>query len=267
MIYCNLKGGLGNMLFQIAATKSVSIDIGVDCCFPNLIDNLNYLNADNLYNPKLNHSLEYLKIFQKLNVSDPINIIDSLTYPFEFIPHQYIPLGNFFISGFFQSEKYFVHNRQEIIDFIKMPESIGNVITSKYSSVLAQKTTSIHVRRGDYVIHPNHHPTQSLDYYLSAIELVKDKTDIFVVFSDDIQWCKNNFKDLNAIYIENEKDYIELYLMSFCNNNIIANSSFSWWGAWLNENKNKIVIGPKLWFGSSITHKTDDIIPETWIKL
>lgn len=92
-------------------------------------------------------------------------------------------------------------------------------------------------------------------------------TDLFIVFSDDIEWCEENLPKDNFYYIKNEKDYIELYLMSMCNNNITCNSSFSWWGAWLNKKEDKKVIGPKIWFGSAINHNTDDIIPQSWIKL
>ena len=126
--------------------------------------------------------------------------------------------------------------------------------------------TSIHVRRGDYVKHPNHHPVQTIEYYNKSVEMVGKDTTI-VVFSDDIEWCKKNFNIDNIIYIEDEKDYIELYLMSLCDNNIISNSSFSWWGAWLNTNENKKVIAPNKWFGSAINENTNDIIPKGWIKI
>jgi len=102
-------------------------------------------------------------------------------------------------------------------------------------------------------------------YYIKAMERLKDKTDVFVVFSDDIEWCKQNFS--NAVFIENEKDYVEVYLMSLCDNHIISNSSFSWWGAWMNKNENKTVIGPQIWFGPGIGHRTSDILPDNWIKI
>ena len=81
------------------------------------------------------------------------------------------------------------------------------------------------------------------------------------------EWCKKTFVGDKFIFAENDKDYIEMFMMSLCTNNIICNSSFSWWGAWLNTNESKKVIGPKNWFGSMIKHKTDDILPEQWIKL
>jgi hypothetical protein len=262
MIYCNLKGGLCNMLFQIAATKSLAIDNNTYFSFPNLISHLNYLNYDNVFNPKLKHSLEYLNLFDKLDHSMIQQNVRVLNFPFE-----YIKIGkieeDILIDGFFQSEKYFKHNRQAILDMF-----IFNFeLDEKYDFLKKNKTTSIHVRRGDYVNHPNHHPTQSLEYYSQSIKILERETELFVVFSDDINWCKENIKLDNIVYIENEKDYIELYLMSICSHNIISNSSFSWWGAWLNKNENKKVIGPLKWFGDAIKHSTEDILPQEWIKI
>ena len=252
------------MLFQIAATKSLSIDNNTECSFPNLHSHLHYLNSDSTYNPSLKHGSEYMTILTNLQ-SSPTTTSNVARYPFTYV--QSPPFDNdVIIDGFFQSEKYFVHNRKEILDFIKPTQEIIDIINEKYGDIVNGKSTSIHVRRGDYVNHPNHHPVQSIEYYNNAIDSLKDKTDNLVVFSDDIEWCKINLKTDGIIYIDNEKDYIELYLMSLCDNNIISNSSFSWWGAWLNENKNKIVIGPNKWFGAAINHDTSDIIPESWIK-
>jgi hypothetical protein len=265
MVYCNLKGGLANMLFQIAATKSFSLDKGVDCSFPNFNTVLDYLNNDTFYNPTLKHSYDYKIFLGHINTSKPKNTIPTYYFPFEYQNIQ-LPDDEFFIDGFFQSEKYFKHNRDKILEYFKIPKSILKTIQEKYGNLLNKRTTSIHVRRGDYEKHPNHHPMQSINYYLESIEELKKETDLFMVFSDDIEWCKNNIKLANCVYIEGEKDYIELFLMSKCDNNIISNSSFSWWGAWLNANKNKIVIGPKQWFGPAIKHYTGDILPETWLK-
>jgi hypothetical protein len=264
MIYCNLKGGLGNMLFQIAAAKSIAIDNNTDCSFPNLEQHLHYLNSDKKYNPTFNHGGEYINFLSKLQIT-ATTTNNVVRYPFNYV--QSPPFNtDVIIDGFFQSEKYFIHNRQSILEFIKPTREILNIINDKYSNIINGKSTSIHIRRGDYVNHPTHHPVQSLEYYNKGMELLKDKTETFVVFSDDIEWCKSNLKGNDIIYIDNEKDYIEIYLMSICDNNIISNSSFSWWGAWLNENKNKIVVGPNKWFGSAINHDTSDVLPETWIK-
>jgi hypothetical protein len=111
----------------------------------------------------------------------------------------------------------------------------------------------MHIRRGDYVDLQNHHPLQPIEYYQKSVNII-GKNMHYLVFSNDIEWCKLNLtKDSlgvkNIVYVENMKPYEDLLLMQQCNHNIIANSSFSWWGAWLNSNDNKKVIAPKLWFG------------------
>jgi hypothetical protein len=266
MIYCNLKGGLANMLIQMAAVKSMAIDKGTDCSFTNLGEQLKLINDEMLHNPKIKHAFEYMLIFDKVNTILPTTELSVVNFPFDYKKVD-LPDGSFYVDGFFQSEKYFEHNRKELLEWFKIPEQIKEKIVVKYSELFKQRTTSVHVRRGDYVRLPNHHPVQTLEYYNKSIEYLKDSTDLFIIFSDDIEWCKENFKNLdNTIYIEAEKDYIEIYLMSLCDNNIISNSSFSWWGAWLNEKENKIVIGPKIWFGPEIQHNTSDILPEKWVK-
>lgn len=267
MVYCNLKGGLGNMLFQIATTISLATEKNIEFSFPNLHNHLDYLNHDNTYNPKIKHATEYMEIFGNFNSIQPTTQIKKYTYPFNFIELN-IDTDDFYIDGFFQSEKYFIKHSSEILKILGVPNSIRDIITDKYGYLLSKRLTSIHVRRGDYIRFQNHHPVQSLEYYTNSVKLLSDNTDIYVVFSDDIEWCKENFNDINNIvYIENEKDYIELYLMSLCDNNITSNSSFSWWGAWLNNNENKIVIGPKIWFGDAIKNNTGDLLPENWIKI
>lgn len=265
MIYCNVKGGLGNMLFEIAATKSMAIDHGVDCSFPNLKQNLNHLNNEVNCNPSLKHSFEYLEMFKNLNMVAPTTNIPMFRFPYHFVKGD-LPKDNFYIDGFFQSEKYFKHNRKEILELFKMPLKIKEIIDEKYGFLFEKKVTLIHVRRGEYLRLPNHHPVQTIDYYYQGIESLKEKTDMFMICSDDISWCKGIFNLDNIYFVENEKDYVELYLMSLATNHIISNSTFSWWGAWLSE-KNNGVIAPKKWFGSAIKHNTNDVLPETWIKL
>lgn len=263
----HLKGGLGNMLFQIAAGISFSTKSNTDLCLINLHSHFKYLDIDEIYQPKLKHSFEYLKLNQFKNFNVKPNIINPLkliTFPFEYV--NYLPPCDHVIEGFFQSEKYFINERQSILSHFRPSDEIKNLL-KKYDFTNF-KTTSIHVRRGDYLNNPDYHTVQSKEYYYEAIEITKNKTDKYLIFSDDLEWCKNNFKGEEFIFIENEKDYVEIYLMSLCNNNIISNSSFSWWGAWMNENDQKIIIGPKKWFGPKDKTLTDkDIIPEKWLKI
>jgi hypothetical protein len=140
-------------------------------------------------------------------------------------------------------------------------------LSKKYGDVLSLNTCSIHVRRGDYIGLQNFHPVQPVSYYEEAVKIVGDDKH-FLIFSDDINWCKENFTFLkNKTFVLNNLDYEDLYLMSMCKNNIISNSTFSWWGAWLNRNENKQVIIPSKWFGISYSHlNTNDLYCEGWIK-
>ncbi|HOV15035.1 MAG TPA: alpha-1,2-fucosyltransferase, partial [Spirochaetota bacterium] len=135
-------------------------------------------------------------------------------------------------------------------------------------------SVSIHVRRGDYVGNIktlNFHGVCEIDYYIDAINSIKQKVQnpLFFIFSDDIEWCKNNIKDENSIFIDFERDdYVDMYLMTVCKHNIIANSSFSYWAAYLNQNFDKIVIAPKKWFKDDNQNKrTEGLIPEKWIRI
>jgi hypothetical protein len=139
----------------------------------------------------------------------------------------------------------------------------------KYNAV------SIHIRRGDYVSNPSAaavHGICSLEYYEAAIQFIASRTDqpFFFVFSDDPQWAKNNLKTKHPTYFVEEdgtnKGAADMCLMSTCNHHIIANSSFSWWGAWLNNKADKIVVAPQIWFRDT-TINTRDLLPAQWYEL
>ena len=269
MIYCDLKGGLGNMMFQIAACLSFAIDKNTESVFPNLKNHLDYLNEEKVYNPNLDYTQEYtsLNIFKNLKCIKKDNSLKVYNFPFNY-KNINLESSDVIIDGFFQSEKYFKNNEKFIREAFRIDKSILDKIEEKYKDILEYKnTTSIHIRRGDYLKLKNYHPSLSMDYFKNAIDLTKQTTDRYVIFSDDIEWCKSKFQGNKFIFIENEKDYIELYLMSLCNNNIISNSSFSWWGAWLNSNESKIIISPKQWFGEMIKEDDSDIIPENWKRI
>ena len=161
-------------------------------------------------------------------------------------------------------EKYFKDFKSEIRNLFSPTKEIVEYINSKYGNIL-ENSVAIHSRRGDYTRHPNLHPICNMDYYNSAIEHFGHRKN-FLVFGDDVNWLRDNF-DAN-FHIIQETDVIDLYIMSMCTDNIIANSSFSWWGAWLNPNENKKVIAPKNWFGSALSgHNTKDLLPDSWITI
>jgi hypothetical protein len=256
MVTSNLIGGLGNYLFQIASVYSLALDNNDEIIF-NINESLT------VHQPLKNYTNNILSKIKFIDYS--LNIENN--YYEQFFDYQKIPYKtNQKIHGYFQSEKYFIHNRQQILNLYDIDEESKKEIDKKYGEILVGNTCSLHVRRGDYLKYPNHHPTCTLEYYNNSIkEFSKDTK--FLIFSDDINWCKEVFTNENFIFIEGNGDYIDLWLMSLCKNNIIANSSFSWWGAWLNQNQNKKVISPNKWFGSSIPHNTKDLIPTSWMKI
>jgi len=254
MITAYLQGGLGNQMFQVAAATALAIE-----------------NNDAVIFDLKNHHLplqgnkckKYTQnVFRKVNFGN-LSKIESI-YHEPVFEYKKIPYSeNLMIHGYFQSEKHFIDHEKEIKDLFSPPGEIEKYISSKYESLLfIEGVTSIHVRRGDYLKFNDTHPLCPSEYYGTCFEELPQDT-FYLVFSDDPEWCKNNFKS-DRFQIVDEEDYIDLYLMSKCHNNIIANSSFSWWGAWLNNRESKRIFAPKRWFGSSGPTDTNDIIPEAW---
>lgn len=267
MITCLLQGGLGNQMFQISATIGASYQ-----------NNMKYLfSSSNHYLPLQGRSVINYKdnIYSKINISDSYieNLNNFKEYREPSFSYNKIILNsdeNYILNGYFQSEKYFQHIQKEIKDLFAPSHEIEKYLIEKYSLNKTTNYVSLHIRRGDYLKFPDVHPTCTQQYYRDAILKINDyqKIDKIFVFSDDLEWCKNvmNFSK-KIVFVEEKYDYLEFYLMSLCNHNILANSSFSWWAAWLNKNPNKIIISPKIWFGKNGPQNIEDLIPEQWIKI
>lgn len=259
-VTANLAGGLGNLLFEIANAYSFGLKHKLKCKFD------------------LNHSLPmqgtkihnyYDNIFKKIQFSnfDKYNLKNINQKRFEYDDYTYDG-GNICFNGHFQSYKFFEEHEAEVRELFKCSTETKQYIQNKYRKFLNKRTVSIHVRRGDYVPQPENYILLDKAYYDKAFSVVSNKIDVILVFSDDIKWCKENFIGDNFIFVENEKDYIDLYLMSMCNHNIISNSSFSWWGAWLNQYKEKVVIAPKKWYGPNKDDRNlDDLLMSDWILI
>lgn len=159
------------------------------------------------------------------------------------------------LIGYFQSWRYIDPFKEEII----------KLLTPIHNFTREDGLCSIHIRRGDYTTLQDHHPLMTMDYYNKAMQ--KSRCDKFIIMSDDIKWCKKNFKGSKFSFSETNDPTIDLALMAKkCSANIIANSSFSWWGAYLNQNPNKKVIAPSQWFGKSLSyHNTRDLLPTDWL--
>ena len=243
------NGRLGNQMFQFAALKGIAKNLGFDYIVP---------PSDDI------HEYQYHKLFTCFKMNGvPIGNIDvtqtimQKSFGFDEDIFNNCP-DNVDIFGYFQSEKFFAHIRDELLKDFEF-NNTENMIIPQGDYV------AIHVRRGDYVSLTEHHPVCSLEYYEKAMSMFPNFN--FVVVSDDLNWCKKQkiFKD--CIFLDTNNLANDMYIMTIARHNVIANSSFSWWGAWLNQKYDKIVIAPKKWFGEEIQHNTDDLLPLEWIVI
>lgn len=256
-----LAGGLGNYMFQIAATYAYGLKYNKKAVFTVNDSVVIHRHAD-AYRDNI------LKNVILLPSKDFKGFTHYQEPGFNYNPITEIS-NSVYLNGYFQSEKYFKEYEKEIKGLFSYPDNYVNDVKNNYKNLLIQNTCSIHVRRGDYLNSPNHHPAQNMNYYMKAIKQMP-KDSIFLIFSDDIEWCKKNFPDLpeKFRFIEGTSDHEDLLLMSLCKNNITCNSTFSWWAAWLNNNSNKKVIIPSVWFGPAYAHyNTEDLYCENWIKI
>lgn len=258
----NLMGQLGNQMFIIAAATSLALDHDADAVFPDLIDP----SLDLVWN--ISHN--YQMIFSNCNATPPNKKLRfNYREPFfHYYPIQYQP--NMEIFGYFQSEKYFINHVKEITDLFSPSESIINYLYEKYSDIIEHPhTVSVHVRsylKEDPV--QDYHITYGQDYYRKAMSLFPDDS-LFVVFTNDIVFCKSVFADFHQqlLFIEKEDYIYDFYLMSLCKDNIITNSSFSWWAAYLNKNPEKIIVAPLPWFNPKTGIDTEDLLPLNWVTI
>jgi hypothetical protein len=217
-------GKLGNQLFQISTVYAHSRKNGFEYIFPEWKYNL-YLND---------------KIKTGIIPSGISSFREKDPFTYSQIPKK----DNIDLIGYFQNENYFLEFRNEIIDLLEPNEEVK----SKIQNIDLEGITAIHVRRGDYLNFPLHHPLPTLSYYKNAISNLEAVSKNFMVFSDDIGWCRQNFP-ADFLFSDENDEFIDLVKMSYCSNFIVANSSFSWWGSFLSKNKNKIIYAPDNWVG------------------
>ena len=255
-------GGLGNMLFGLAAGETWRRR-GIDVVYTNIDTNFIFLTEQGYTRIS---PLRYQYMFENFDWNAhkaPKNFkVPLKKLPFHYIDFQ--PEDNVEYHGYFQSEKFFP-DKEYIRELFRPSEEIKERLT-KYSDALAGITCSIHVRRGDYVRQSDLHPVQDMDYYNKAMQTLEPfHVGRYLIFSDDLPWCKANFTGDQYVFIEDD-DYVELFLMGMTTHHIVGNSSFSWWGAWLGEKQDSVVIAPKVWL-TKPNLNTNDIIPDRWIKL
>lgn len=173
--------------------------------------------------------------------------------------------------GYFQNEKYFEHCKDTIKKEFTFKDTTLREVQEFIQPYKNSTLVSVHIRRTDYTILSKIHPVCSFEYYEKAIQHLDKSDTMFIVTSDDIPWCKDVFQNRNNfIFSTNPANDFDMCLISNCDHNIIANSTYSWWGAWLGENLNKKIIAPKQWFGDCEHTRRwqltpTDIIPERWM--
>jgi hypothetical protein len=298
MVIVRLRGGLGNQLFQFAAGYALSqhhnIAYKLD---PYTYSKHKYRKFElehfkipfSLVTEKeLNHFIGRNRLMRFLNKNENyLRCPKVFSQPHYHFYDDFFSLPNdIYLSGYWQSEKYFQQVIHHIREFYQPALALDPKNTALMKKLNEVNSVAIHVRRGDYTsnVYSNFFGGLSDSYYSSAVKLIKEKVNdpSFFIFSDNPGWCRNNLNIENATYVEHNTgpdSYKDLLLMSQAKHNIIANSTFSWWGAWLNNNADKLVVAPQQWFQKSYNdqkglpiyasrlYNTKDLIPERWIRL
>jgi hypothetical protein len=258
MISCVLNGGLGNQLFQIATTYAMALDCHDKCGFDFSMKPVHQGNSPQSYRHNIYRKLMCL----------PKGWKPSTKYREKDSGYQKLPYHrDIQYVGYLGHEKYFSHRKTEVLNLFKDDITINNI--KRMFPTLFDNSVSLHVRRGDYLSFPDVYIMPTIDYYDKAISYVdsKRKIDHIIVISDDIPWCMDNLKDPRMVFMDGTKDYVDLYIMTLCEHNILANSSFSWWGAYMNTHQNKIVVSPVKWFKKESGAKDEYLICNDWIKI
>ena len=291
MVSVKLWGGIGNQLFQYAFGQYLKLTLNVkvyyyfdsiifdhtDKSILKIIKDINIIQEKEVLPFFLHNKIGY-RIFRKIVQTLP------MLYPSIFVEKDMrckltLPKESVIFDGYWQSYKYSYNN-------IFLQNIISDNLTQiseleYYHQIISCESVSLHVRRGDYLNAKNAKIYYECDlkYYEMSIQHILStiQNPIFFIFSNDIVWVKNKysfFDDIKCVYIDNSTHIIqdnnaikELMLMSVCKHNIIANSTFSWWGAFLNKNEKKIVITPKEWFKNDLNRIMPDLVPQNWVKI
>jgi hypothetical protein len=282
-------GGLGNQLFQYAAGRSLALKkntslaldaFGYDREPEGTIKRSYGLHLFNICAPLA--TVEQINKIAHLSLTD--RILEKLAFRsrpsyyrepfFHFDPEFFKSSASTILEGYWQSEQYFKDISPTVRADLRLVAPLSAAALEMASLIASRKSISLHIRRGDFANNPktfDYHGVCEPGYYREAVRKITERhsdLEIFV-FSDDMDWAKRHITtDLPMTFVNDagRNDYEDLYLMSLCKHNIIANSSFSWWGAWLNNNPGKIVIAPARWFNGSDAD-TKDLLPEEWIKV
>lgn len=251
-------GHLGNQMFQYAALKGIASKHGYEWCIPPEESfGTTYDLRSSIYECFKLKSLQHIcfvgaKTIEESHFHFDENLFNS--FP-----------DDTNLMGYLQSEKYFSHIKEDVLNDFEFLDKIQKQSNEFLKQYEGKTKVSVHLRRTDYVQHAHIHVPPSLNYYSNAMNMFEDVT--FFVFSDDIEWCKQQtiFDNKNVVFPEINDKYIDFCVMSMCDHNIIANSSYSWWASYLNKNVNKKIIAPSIWFGFACN--LNDLYMDNWTVL
>ena len=258
--HLGIIGRLGNQMFQYAALRGIADKHGYDFTIP-----------ESDFNDEWNdHQL--FEVFDLPNLKNRGRVSDKFLQErqFNYDPElvEQCP-DDVSLYGYFQTERYFSH----IADSIKEDFTFKKDVVENCQEVMEElsEPIALHVRRTDYVEKSQDHPPCSMKYYHEALKRFHEKRPV-VIFSDDVKWCKEQdiFKPDRFLVSETDNNVYDMCMMTMCDDYIIANSSFSWWGAWLSHNPDPTVIAPKKWFGDTgytAKNNTEDICPDRWVRI
>lgn len=299
MLIARITGGIGNQLFQYAFVRSLSkklnqkykLDLSwyrnyhkyEDTKDPNAATQRKYLLdkfnvKENILNP-LYLSISYrINNYSKLNRVKEYPLLNHFTYSTitesEFDINKIQNLKNVYLSGFWQKDSLFEEYSYLIREEFNIKNKLSDQNNSFLNKIIQSNSIAIHIRRGDLLSRPAavaEQPYSTDKYYFDGVKLMKErlKNPELFVFSDDIDWVNNSFKfDLPTTFVSNDgPDYEHFKLMCNCKHQIIANSTFSWWAAWLNNYQEKIIISPKWWYRDPDKNESIIRIPQDWIIL
>ena len=290
MIIVRVAGGLGNQMFQYAMYKSLEkkgklVKLDSKSFYETKKEHNGY-ELERIFDIKPNKpTKEDLEKFDENNISTLFKIKRKLFGDKKFVydTKEYVfnkdvyKLKNSYLNGYWQSIKYFEGIENDIKKDFRFKNQLDNKNLEILNEIENSNSISIHIRRGDYMSPENYNMYGCIatpTYYKKAIKVIEEKVEnpTFFVFSNDMDWVKKNIQiNSRVFYIDinsGNGSYKDMQLMSNCKHNIIANSSFSWWGAWLNENKNKIVIAPKKWINrEDVDSNKIELFCEGWTLL
>lgn len=247
-------GRLGNQMFQYAALRGIADIKGYEFCIPE--SNFNNEWEDH----QLFEAFTLPNLKNKRFLSGNYYQEKNFTYDKQYVDE--CP-DNVNLFGYFQTEKYFSHIKQSIKEDFTFKKDILNPCKDAFDF---DEVISLHIRRTDYVKKQNYHPLCSLEYYEESLKKMPDTLPV-LIFSDDPEWCREQdlFQPDRFLISDSDNNLIDMCLMTMCNYHIVANSSFSWWGAWLSDSKK--IICPKNWFGPEANINDIDLVPENWERI